>query len=148
MKVLLQRVQKAQVIVAEEVVGAIEQGLLLYVGFKRGDDESVIAPHVDKVLNLRIFDDEAGKMNLSVQDVGQDLLVVSQFTLYGETQKGRRPSFTNALSSDLSEIYYQKFIAECQKKYSMGKVEEGKFGANMIVCAENLGPINFMIELS
>lgn len=147
MKVLLQRVSKASVKVDDQIVGEIDQGLLLYVGFKQGDQESVIAPHIDKVLNLRIFPDDAGKMNLSVQDVKQDLLVVSQFTLYGDTQKGRRPSFVNALDPDIAKTYYEKFIAGCKEKYPHGRVEEGEFGANMIVSAENLGPINFIIEL-
>ena len=147
MKILLQRVKDASVTVDTNVIGAIDQGLLLYVGFKEGDEEQVIAPHVEKVLNLRIFPDDAGKMNLSVQDVKQDLLIVSQFTLYGDTQKGRRPSFINALRAELAEKYYEKFIDLCKKGYPSGKVATGKFGAEMHVKAINHGPINFVIEL-
>lgn len=148
MKILLQRVTKASVTVESQIVGQIEKGLLLYVGFKQDDKESDILPHVEKVLNLRIFPDDEGKMNLSVQDVKQDLLIVSQFTLYGDTQKGRRPSFIHALVPESAEKYYETFIKECQKSYTSGRIESGKFGAFMEVSCINQGPINFIIELN
>ena len=147
MKVLLQKVTDASVEVDGKVVGAIDSGLLLYVGFKEGDTESVIVPHAEKVLNLRVFRDGSGKMNHSVIDMKQDVLIVSQFTLYGDVSKGRRPSFIKALAPETAETYYEMFIEKCRGLLSVGKVETGKFGAMMKVSAINQGPINFIIEL-
>ncbi len=147
MRVLLQRVTDAHVKVDGVVVGAIEKGLLLYVGFKEGDLPDMIMPHAEKAVNLRIFPDENEKMNHSVREFGGDLLVISQFTLYGDVKTGRRPSFTQAMKPDLANEYYEKFCLACKTCYPEGKVERGKFGAMMQISSINQGPINFLIEL-
>ncbi len=147
MKILLQRVKDASVKVDNQIVGKIEEGLLLYVGFKEGDDESLISPHVEKVLGLRVFPDQNGKMNLSIRELKKDLLIVSQFTLYGDVKNGRRPSFIQALNPAQAEIFYETFIEKCRVAYPEGKIETGKFGAMMQVSSINQGPINFIVEL-
>ncbi len=147
MRVLVQRVADAQVKVDGAVVGAIDKGLLLYVGFKEGDPEGLIKLHAEKVVNLRIFPDHEGKMNLSVRESEGGLLVISQFTLYGDVKNGRRPSFTEAMRPDLAREYYEKFCYACKECYPEGKIERGKFGAMMQVSAVNQGPINFIVEL-
>ena len=148
MRILVHRVHKASVVVSGNVVGKIEKGLLVYVGFTHKDTEKDVQYLSKKALALRIFPDENGKVNYySVTDMEEDLLIVSQFTLYGECQKGSRPAFLNALEPVEAKRLYELFIAKCRE--SLGgehRVETGEFGAFMEVRATNLGPGNFFIE--
>ena len=143
MRVLLQRVSQAKVEVDHQVIGSIEQGLLLFLGIHAQDDFSSVEYLVDKIVNLRIFSDREGKMNLSLLDVGGAVLLVSQFTLYGDCQTGRRPSFIQSAKASLAEPLYESFIQELKKKCS---VETGKFGANMQVSLVNDGPVTLFLE--
>jgi D-tyrosyl-tRNA(Tyr) deacylase len=145
MKVVLQRVSRAAVRVGGSSVGEIGEGLLLLVGFRTGDGEEQISWMADKVLGLRIFPDDAGKMNLGLAEVGGDLLVVSQFTLYGDTQKGRRPSFVHAAHPDIAAPLYERFISVLKDRCS-GRVETGEFGATMAVELVNDGPVTLVLE--
>lgn len=144
MKGLIQRVSHAQVVVDGEVVGAIEQGLLLLLGVEQADTEQQADKLLHKVLNYRIFADEQGKMNLSVKDIGGGLLVVSQFTLAAETKKGLRPSFSSAANPALAEQLYQYFVTQAQQQHSI--VATGIFAADMKVSLCNDGPVTFMLE--
>lgn len=144
MRVLVQRSLNSSVSVNSEVVGSIDRGLVLLVGFTEGDDSSKIDYLVNKVLNLRIFDDENGVMNKSLLDVGGSILSVSQFTLYADASKGRRPSYVKALSGEKATVLYDKFN---EKLKSTGiHIETGIFGAEMIVNIVNDGPITIMLE--
>jgi len=143
-RVILQRVKGAKVTVEDKVVGQIQKGIVLLVGAKIGDTEEDAKYLADKCVNLRIFEDQDQKMNLSAKDVGAEVLVVSQFTLYGDTTKGRRPSFTNALEPDLAEKLYLKFIDGI--KASGLKTETGIFGAKMLVQIFNWGPVTFILD--
>lgn len=144
MRVVLQRVKQAKVTVEDRVVGQIQRGLVLLVGAKTGDSEKDVTFLAEKCLNLRIFEDEQQKMNLSALDVGAEILVVSQFTLYGDTTKGRRPSFTDALGPREAEQLYQKFLDRI--KATGLKTEGGIFGAKMLVDIANWGPVTFILE--
>lgn len=144
MRVVLQRVKEAKVTVEGKVVGQIQKGLVLLFGAKTGDSEKDVEYLADKCVNLRIFEDSEQKMNLSALDVKAEVLVVSQFTLYGDTRKGRRPSFTNALNPQEAEKLYQKFID--QIKATGLKAESGIFGAKMLVEISNWGPVTFILE--
>ncbi len=144
MKIVLQRVKQASVMVDEKLVSEIEEGLVVLLGATIGDTEEKAKFLADKCVNLRIFEDQEGKMNLSALDVKAELLVVSQFTLYGDTAKGRRPSFTQALEPQEAERLYQKFI-EYLKSYSL-TVKSGVFGAKMMVNISNNGPVTFILE--
>ena len=144
MKVLVQRCQKAKVSVDNKVIGQIGQGLMLLVGFTQNDNSSNIDYLVDKVINLRIFDDESGVMNKSLLDVGGSILSISQFTLYADASKGRRPSYINALSGDLATKLYDEFNNKLKNKGI--NVETGIFGAEMKVDFINDGPITIMLE--
>ena len=144
MRVILQRVKGAKVTVEDKVVGQIQKGIVLLVGAKIGDTEEDAKYLADKCVNLRIFEDQDQKMNLSAKDVGAEVLVVSQFTLYADTRKGRRPSFTNALEPALAEKLYLKFIDEI--KASGLKTECGVFGAKMLVEIFNWGPVTFILD--
>ena len=144
MRVCLQRVKKARVEVRGETVGQIGPGLVLLVGFKTGDEEKQLLPMAEKIAALRIFEDDQGKMNLSVSDREYSLLIVPQFTLYGDTRKGRRPSFSNALKPELAEKFYLQF---CRLFENMGlAVATGVFGARMLVEIHNWGPVTFVLE--
>ena len=144
MRVVLQRVKEAKVTVEGQVVGQIQKGLVLLVGAKTGDTEEDVAYLVDKCVNLRIFEDHEQKMNLSALDVKAEVLVVSQFTLYGDTSKGRRPSFTGALEPEKAEELYRKFIAKTE---AIGlRTQSGVFGAKMLVDIANWGPVTFILE--
>lgn len=144
MRILLQRVNSASVKIAGTVVGEIKEGLLCFVGIAIGDDTTDIDYIVNKTLGLRIFNNENGKFDLSVQDLSGELLVVSQFTLYANTHKGKRPSFTNAMppveASRLFEEAVRKF------KDSGLKVETGQFQEEMEVSLANDGPVTIMID--
>ena len=141
---VLQRVKKARVTVEDKVVGQIQKGIVLLVGAKTGDTEEDAKYLADKCVNLRIFEDQDLKMNLSAKDVGAEVLVVSQFTLYADTKKGRRPSFTNSLEPALAEKLYLKFIDEIKAKGL--KTESGIFGAKMLVEILNWGPVTFTLD--
>ena len=144
MRVLVQRCDKALVRVNDNVVGSINKGLMILVGFTEGDNFDTIKYMADKVVNLRVFDDENGVMNKSLLDTSFSILSVSQFTLYGDASKGRRPSYVNALNGSLAKPLYDKFNEEL-RKYGI-KVETGIFGGDMKVELINDGPVTIMLE--
>ena len=143
MKVLVQRSGKSSVSVSSKVVGKIDSGLVLFVGFTEGDDISNINYLVKKVLNLRIFPDENGVMNKSILDYGGSILSISQFTLYADTKKGNRPSYINALSGEYSSKLYDEFNKVLSESIH---VETGIFGADMEVDITNIGPTTIKLE--
>ena len=145
MKAVVQRVRAARVEVDGESVGEIGRGLLVFLGVGAYDGEEDVAYMVDKIVGLRIFPDEDGKMNLSLLDVGGEMLVVSQFTLYGDCRKGRRPSFTDAAPPDKAERLYSLFVKGAMNA-GCKRVETGRFGAIMIVYAENEGPVTMVLD--
>ena len=144
MRAVVQRVSSASVEIDGEVVGAIEQGLLVYLGVGKGDVDADKAYVLGKVLGLRIFEDDAGKMNKGVLDVDGGLLVVSQFTLYGDVRRGRRPSFDDAMPPEAAEAMYEAFVREAH--VIVPKVETGKFRATMKVRSTNEGPVTIWID--
>ncbi len=144
MRAVVQRVAWAKVEVDGAVVGAIDRGLLVYLGAGKGDGEADRAYVLSKVLGLRIFENDEGKMDKSVVDVGGALLVVSQFTLYGDVRKGRRPSFDGAMPPEEAERAYEAFVEEARKTGI--KVETGRFRAMMAVSSLNDGPVTIWIE--
>ena len=143
MKVVLQRVTNAKVEIKDKVVGKIDKGLLVLVGFTKNDTEENIKWIVNKLVNLRIFDDENGIMNLSIKDVKGQILSVSQFTLYGDALKGNRPSYIKALNGDKARDLYE-FFNEKLKEFV--PVETGVFKADMKVSLINDGPVTIIIE--
>ena len=144
MRALVQRVAWAKVEVDGAVVGAIERGLLVYVGAGKGDGDVERSYVLQKVIGLRIFENDEGKMDKSVVDVGGSLLVVSQFTLYGDVRKGRRPSFDDAMPPAEAEIAYDAFVREAREKGI--SVATGKFRADMKVSSLNDGPVTIWID--
>ena len=144
-RIVLQRVARASVTVDGAVVGRIGPGLLLLAGFTRGDGADALEWMANKVLGLRVFNDPDGRMNLSLQDVSGDVLVVSQFTLYGDTRKGRRPSFIRAAGPDVAVPLYEDFVALLRER-APGRVETGVFGAMMDVELVNDGPVTLVLE--
>ena len=144
MRIVVQRSKKASVTVNDEIVGEIEHGLVLLVGVTHDDTEEDAAFLADKVVNLRIFDDENGKMNHSLLDVGGSILSVSQFTLYGDCRKGRRPNFMGAAKPEQAKNLYNYFNQLLMEKNV--KVETGEFGAMMDVSLINDGPITLIVE--
>ena len=144
MRVLVQRSGKAKVTVDEKVVGSIDNGLMLLVGFTEGDEIETVKHLAKKVVNLRIFPDENDVMNKSLLDFGGDILSVSQFTLYGDSRKGNRPSYINALKNDLATPLYDAFNEEL-RGYGV-KVETGVFGADMEISFTNIGPTTILLE--
>jgi D-tyrosyl-tRNA(Tyr) deacylase len=144
MRVLVQRSGKAKVTVDEKVVGSIDSGLMLLVGFTEGDDLEAVKHLAKKVVNLRIFPDENDVMNKSLLDFGGDILSISQFTLYGDARKGNRPSYINALKNDLATPLYDAFNEEL-RTYGV-KVETGVFGADMEISFTNIGPTTILLE--
>ena len=145
MKVVLQRVSSAEVTVDRRSVGAIGTGFVLLVGFKAGDGEIEATWIADKIVGLRVFPDAEGKMNRSLNDVEGELLVVSQFTLYGDVRKGRRPSFMDAAPPEIAIPLYDKFVALLSER-APGRVETGEFGAVMDVELVNQGPVTILLE--
>lgn len=143
MRVLVQRSLESSVSVDNKIVGKINKGLVLLVGFTEGDDSNKIDYLVKKVLNLRIFDDEDGVMNKSVLDIGGSILSISQFTLYADTKKGNRPSYVNALSGSKATLLYDEFNKKLSEHI---KVETGIFGADMKVSITNDGPVTILLE--
>lgn len=144
MKVVLQRVKEAKVTVDDNVVGKIGAGLLLLVGVGQEDVEQDLIWMADKLAGLRIFEDESGKMNLSVEDVKGSLLSVSQFTLFGDCRKGRRPNFMGAARPELAESFYEQFNERLRAKGL--HVETGRFGAMMDVSLVNDGPVTLVVD--
>ncbi|MGM0495772.1 MAG: D-aminoacyl-tRNA deacylase [Bacillota bacterium] len=145
MRVVVQRVKNANVKVQEEIVGEVGTGLLVLFAVHKDDTEDKIKKMADKVLNLRIFSDEAGKMNLSLLDVSGEVLVVSQFTLYGDTKKGKRPSFVDSARPEKAIPMYENFVSYIREKGI--KTETGKFGEEMEVGLVNDGPTTILIDL-
>ena len=144
MRVVVQRVKQASVEVEGKIVGQIGYGLLVYAGLERGDGDREIAFMADKILNLRIFSDQDGKMNLCIKETGPgEILSISQFTLASHIKKGRRPDFNNAMAPDQANQLYLKFN---EKLAEAVKVASGIFGAMMEVSSINLGPVTFIIE--
>ena len=144
MKIVLQRISRASVTVDGSIVGSIDNGYVVLLGFGEGDDKPKVGKMVDKIQKLRIFPDENGKTNLSIGDVGGGILVISQFTLYADCRKGNRPSFTDAAEPALAEELYDCFIACAQEKFD--KVAHGIFGADMKVELINNGPFTVILE--
>jgi D-tyrosyl-tRNA(Tyr) deacylase len=144
MRILLQRVKKAQVTVDGRVTGAIQQGFVALVGVTHGDGREEADWLATKVAGLRVFDDDQGKMNRSLADVGGSVLVVSQFTLYGDARKGRRPSFTNAALPEQAEPLVTYFAEQLQQHQI--PVATGEFGASMLVEIHNYGPVTLLLE--
>ena len=144
MRLLVQRVKNAKVVVDEKTVGEIGKGFLVLCGVTHSDTEKEAEFLAKKLCNLRVFEDENGKMNLSVKDVNGELLVVSQFTLYADTSSGNRPSFVNAASPEYANSLYEYFMKQCES-YGMN-VQKGVFGAHMEVSLLNDGPVTVMLE--
>lgn len=145
MKALVQRVSEGSVAIDGETVGSIGTGLVILFGAGRGDTEKDVAYLAEKCANLRIFCDEAGKMNLSLLDIGGEALVISQFTLYGDCRKGRRPGFSDAADPADAEKFYERFL-ELLRAMNVKKVHCGRFGADMKVRIFNDGPVTFLLE--
>ena len=144
MRVVLTTVLEAKVQIEGRTVGQISRGYLLLVGFTDGDDKDTVDKMVDKILSLRVFPDEHGQINISLQDVNGSILSVSQFTLYANTAKGRRPSFVDALRPGEAEPLYDYFNEQLESKY--GKVSTGIFGADMKVSSINDGPFTLLLD--
>lgn len=143
MKVVVQRSKESNVVVEGKIVGKIDKGLTLLVGFTNGDTEETIDYMVKKILNLRIFDDENGIMNKSILDVGGEILSISQFTLYGDASQGNRPSYILAMKGSEATKLYDLFNEKLSKSI---KVEKGIFGADMLVSIKNDGPVTILLE--
>jgi D-aminoacyl-tRNA deacylase len=144
-RVVLQRVSRGEVRIADAVVGRIGRGYVVLAGFADGDDETTLAWMAEKISGLRLFADAEGKMNLALDDVAGSLLVVSQFTLYGDARKGRRPSFITAADPERAIPLYERFI-ELLRQRAPGRVESGEFGAMMEVELVNDGPVTLLLE--
>lgn len=144
MKVLIQRVKRASVTIDKELYSSIDKGILALVGIEKGDTLEQVQKSAKKIANLRIFPDENDKMNLSILDVGGEMLVVSQFTLCGDCKKGTRPSFDKSAPPQIANELYEEFVKEIQN-YGI-KTQTGKFAAMMDVELINDGPVTFMIE--
>ncbi len=145
MKVVIQRVSEASVCVEGQVVGSIQTGLLILLGVENDDTSEDIEWLCKKTVQLRIFNDADGKMNLSLQDVGGRLLVISQFTLHASTKKGNRPSYIKSARPEISEPLYEQFVQTLQQA-SQTKIEQGIFGADMQVALINNGPVTIIID--
>lgn len=146
MKCCVQRVQSAYVEIDKKIYSEIGQGLLILTGFLKNDEESFIDYMAKKVCGLRIFENENGKMDFSVQDIGGEILIVSQFTLAGDTKKGMRPDFTSSMPPDTAIKYYEKFIYKCKEILGQDKVKTGIFGAKMKIGLVNNGPVTIILE--
>ncbi len=144
MRVVVQRVTSSKVIVEDKIVGSINKGLNLLIGISKEDSEEDLIYLRDKIVNLRIFEDENDKMNLSLLDVKGDILAISQFTLYGDCRKGRRPNFMEAEGGERANSLYNKFV-ELLRETNL-KVETGKFGAHMMVDIQNDGPVTLILD--
>ena len=145
MKIVLQRVSRASVAVDERIKGQIGRGYMALVGIADTDTEEILKHMAEKMINLRIFEDEAGKMNRSLLDVGGEILLISQFTLYADCRKGRRPSFVNAGAPAFAEQMYESMINHL-KHLLPGKIQTGQFGADMKVELVNDGPVTIVLD--
>ena len=145
MRVVVQRVIQSNVKVSGVVIGEIKEGLMVLVSFVDEDNDTDLDWMTKKIINLRIFNDDEGKMNRSVQDVGGDILLISQFTLHGSTKKGNRPSFIKAAKPDFAKVMYEKFIKVLEQ--SLGKeIQTGEFGGDMKVSLINDGPTTIIVD--
>ena len=145
MRVVVQRVSQSNVKVSDDVIGEINEGLMVLVSFVDDDNNTDLEWMTKKIINLRIFNDDEGKMNRSVQDIGGDILLISQFTLHGSTKKGNRPSFIKAAKPDFANVMYEKFIKILEE--SLGKrIQTGEFGGDMKVSLSNDGPTTIIID--
>ena len=144
MKAVIQKVSRAEVKVAGQPIGRIGPGLCVFVGIGKDDGQSNVDHFAEKIKNLRIFEDENGKMNRSLEELGKEILVVSQFTLYGDCRKGNRPSFTCAAPPDEAEKLYEYFVQRLRRAGL--RVETGQFKARMEVTLTNDGPVTFIVE--
>jgi len=144
MRVVVQRVSRGKVSVDGEIVGEIGRGILVLLGVSGEDSEKEAIYLLEKIINLRIIEDDDGKMNLSLLDIKGELLVVSQFTLYGDARRGRRPSFIRAAAPEKANSLYEFFVAEARKQ--IGKVETGRFQAMMDVELVNDGPVTILLD--
>ena len=144
MKALIQRVKNASVTINGELYSSIDAGMLVLLGIEKSDTVENVEKLAQKLLNLRIFEDENGKMNFSIQDVSGEILVVSQFTLCGDVRHGRRPSFTEAAPPELAEALYEKFVSAVS---AMGiRTATGRFRTEMVVSLENHGPVTILVD--
>lgn len=144
MRAVVQRVKKSSVKVEDKIVGSIQNGLNVLIGICKDDTLDDLKYIVDKVVNLRIFHDDNDKMNLSVKDIDGDILAISQFTLYGDCRRGRRPNFMNALGGNEAEVLYDKFV-EMLRETGL-RIETGVFGADMDVEISNDGPVTILLD--
>ena len=145
MKLVVQRVKNANVVVENKTIGEIRQGFMVLLGVAPTDTKEIADFLVQKLIHLRVFEDENQKMNLSIQDIDGELLIVSQFTLYANCNHGNRPSFTEAAKPDLANELYEYFVEQC-KKENIKKVATGEFGADMQVTLQNDGPVTIILE--
>ena len=147
MRALVQRVTEGSVSINEpKYFAEIKKGMVILLGVKEGDTEEDLNFVADKCSNLRIFEDDNEKMNLSLKDIDGEVLIISQFTLYGDAKKGNRPSFTDAARPDVAEAMYEKFIARMKSNLENDKVKSGVFGAMMMVKIFNDGPVTILVE--
>lgn len=144
MRAVITRVKSASVAIADEIVGQIGQGFLILLGVAPDDTSAQCKKLADKALGLRVFCDENDKMNLSLADVGGQVLVVSQFTLYADCKKGKRPSFIGAAAPDIAVPLYEQFLDECRLRGF--EPQHGRFGADMLVASENDGPVTILLD--
>lgn len=144
MKIIIQRVNFAEIFVNNKFKGKIQKGIVAYIGVANGDSVKDIDFCIDKLINLRIFDDENGKLNLSVKDIRGELLIVSNFTIYGNTKKGRRPSYTDSATANEAQEIYNLFVKKLEQ--TGVRFETGEFGQYMRIVSENDGPVNLIID--
>jgi len=144
MRVVVQRVLSASVEVEGNIVSSIDEGLLVLLGIHKTDTEKEMEFLIRKILGMRIFNDENNQMNLSVRDISGDILIISQFTLYGDLKKGKKPSYSDALKSNEAEILYNIFLNKITSQYS--KIKSGIFGADMKVSLINSGPVTILLD--
>ena len=145
MRVVVQRVSQSNVKVSGEIIGEINEGLMVLVSFVDEDNDTDLGWMTKKIINLRIFNDDEGKMNRSVQDIGGNILLISQFTLHGSTKKGNRPSFIKAAKPDFANVMYERFIKVLEQ--SLGReIQTGEFGGDMKVSLVNDGPTTIIID--
>ncbi len=145
MRAVVQRVTKSKVTVGQEIAGSIKKGLVVLLGIGKEDTANDIEYLTNKIVNLRVFEDENGKMNLSVLDINGELLVVSQFTLFGDCRKGHRPSFISAAALDEANRMYMEFVNHIRQNYPIN-VEEGVFQASMLLEIHNDGPVTILLD--
>ncbi len=144
MRAIVQRVKKARLYIEDALKGEIGKGIVVFLGIGRGDTEEKIDYFIRKIVSLRIFEDKNGKMNYSILDIGGEIIIVSQFTLYGDCKKGNRPDFTEAEKPEIAKVLFEKFT-ERLKNFNL-KIVEGEFGKKMMVEIFNDGPCTFILE--